>query len=249
MCPHGPKDGLLYRAFLYRTNGVAVMKRWGHTEGAGLGKTGDGIVHALTTEHVEKVPMGKPGEQLSKRQLAKQKVAASNMKKRKWVQHATNRGKIVNANEEVRAEEEKSKYGEPGRVVVLQGMVDGVDDVDEDMADEIGEECSKFGSVVRDFCLVHELMEEQDRGEGGAAYGGAPASRPVRLLEGVRRLFRYGGRLAHHQGNGRQVLWRQEDRESLAERRSYLAHSLMWQRARYFDEGRFDAGDRDGELA
>lgn len=119
------------------------MKRWGHTEGSGLGRSGDGIVHALTTEHVEKAP--KPGETLSKRQLAKQKVAAANMKKRKWVQHATNRGKIVNANEDERLEAEKSKLGEASRVVVLQGLVDGVEDVDEDMADEIGEECSKFG--------------------------------------------------------------------------------------------------------
>lgn len=123
-----------------------MFKKWGHT-GGGLGKSGEGILHALAAEHV--VASAKPGDPShqaqSKRQLAKQKAAAANAKNRKWVQNATNRGRIVNANEDERQREEKEKVGEASRVICLTGMVDGVDDVDEELADEIGEECSKVG--------------------------------------------------------------------------------------------------------
>lgn len=121
------------------------MRKWGHVEGTGLGAQGTGIVHALTAQHVAK-PVD-PKAPLSKRQLAKQKAAAANAKNnnRKWIQNATNRGKIVDMNEEVRRQEEKNKYGEASRVICLIGMVGDVDEVDEDMSDEIGEECSKFG--------------------------------------------------------------------------------------------------------
>ncbi len=121
-----------------------VMRKWGHKEGTGLGAHGTGIVHALTAEHVVAPP--KPGDpRLSKRQLAQQKAAAANAKNRKWTQSATSRGRIVNANEDERQREEKLRLGEASRVVCLVGLVDGVDDVDEDLSDEIGEECSKWG--------------------------------------------------------------------------------------------------------
>lgn len=122
------------------------MRRWGHKEGTGLGARGTGIVHALTAEHVA-VPSknGDPAHTLSKRQLAKQKAAAANVKNRKWTQSATSRGRIVNANEDERQREERGRLGEASRVVCLVGLVEGVDDVDEDLSDEIGEECSKWG--------------------------------------------------------------------------------------------------------
>jgi splicing factor 45 len=113
------------------------MRRWGHQEGSGLGAKGEGIVHALTVEHVAAETKGS----LSKRQLAKQKAAAANAKQRKWVQAPNARGKIVNANDEAKAKE----AGEAGRVVCLVGLVAGVDEVDEELSEEIGEECSKFG--------------------------------------------------------------------------------------------------------
>ena len=122
------------------------MRRWGHKEGTGLGANSSGIVHALTAEHVVAPPKsGDPSQPLSKRQLAKQKAASANAKNRKWVQSATSRGKIVNANEDERQKEEKERLGEASRVVCLVGLVEGVDDVDEDLSDEIGEECSKWG--------------------------------------------------------------------------------------------------------
>ncbi|RSH87475.1 hypothetical protein EHS25_003385 [Saitozyma podzolica] len=126
------------------------MRRWGHKKGSGLGASGSGIVHALTTEHVESAakPVD-PNQPLSKRQIAKQKAAAANVKNRKWVQHAHARGRIVNANEDEQAAEDKARLGEASRVICLRGMVGSVDDVDEDLADEIGEECSNYGIVER----------------------------------------------------------------------------------------------------
>lgn len=125
-----------------------MMKRWGHVDGSGLGKDGEGIKHALTAEHVlGTAKPGDPNQPVTKRQLAKQRAAAANLKSngKKWVQAGTNRGKIVNANEEERLRKEKDRIGEASRVVVLSGVVDGLDDVDEDMSEEIGEECSKYG--------------------------------------------------------------------------------------------------------
>ena len=117
-----------------------------------LGTSGSGIIHALSTEHVVASPRPTdPSQPLSKRQLAKQRAAAANAKNqnRRWVQHATNRGRIVNANEDERIKEEKDRVGEASRIVCLVGVVDNVDDVDEDLTGEIGEECSKYGCVIR----------------------------------------------------------------------------------------------------
>lgn len=135
------------------------MRRWGHKEGTGLGADGSGIRHALTAEHVAKPT--DPKQPLSKRQLAKQKAAAANAKtkNKKWVMHATNRGKIVNAYEEEKRVEEQGKYGEASRIICLVGLVGGEDDIDEDLSEEIGEECSKYGYVdCHHWCEVTVLM-------------------------------------------------------------------------------------------
>ena len=95
------------------------MRRWGHKEGTGLGADGSGIKHALTAEHVTKPT--DPKQPLSKRQLAKQKAAAANAKNRKWVMHATNRGKIVNANEEERRNRNRASMEKPVGSFVLLG--------------------------------------------------------------------------------------------------------------------------------
>jgi splicing factor 45 len=125
------------------------MRKWGHKEGTGLGADGTGIKHALTAEHVAKPT--DPKQPMSKRQLAKQKAANANAKNRKWVVHNTNRGKIVNANDEERRVEEQGKYGEASRVICLVGLVGSEDDIDEDLSEEIGEECSKYGYVYLPF--------------------------------------------------------------------------------------------------
>ena len=125
-----------------------MFRKWGHVEGSGLGARGEGIKHALAAEHVEAPPKPTdPSQPLSKRQIAKQKAAAANAKNknRKWVQHATSRGRIVNTNEDERAREEQSRLGEASRIICLVGLVNGLDEVDEDLSDEIGEEASKHG--------------------------------------------------------------------------------------------------------
>lgn len=123
------------------------MKKWGHVEGTGIGARGDGLVHALSAEHVAKPT--DPNKILSKRQLAKQRVATANAKKRQWVQAPSARGRIVDANAEARAIEEKAKVGDASRIVCLVGLVESEEDVDEELPEEIGEECSKYGIVER----------------------------------------------------------------------------------------------------
>lgn len=125
---------------------LSVMKRWGHVEGTGIGARQDGIVHALSAEHAgPSVDLST----LSKRAQAKAKAAAANAKKRKWVQAPNARGKIVNANEDLRAAEERDRLGEASRVVCLTGLVEGEEEVDEELSEEVGEECSKWGIVER----------------------------------------------------------------------------------------------------
>ncbi|OCF36771.1 hypothetical protein I316_01367 [Kwoniella heveanensis BCC8398] len=189
-----------------------MMRKWGHKEGQGLGVRGEGIVHALSAEHVVAAP--KPGETLTKRQLAKQKAATANAKNRKWVQNANSRGRIVNANDDSRIAEEKGRLGEASRVICLVGLVEGVEDVDEELSDEIGEECSKYGIVER--VVLHMVEppppEPSDCLRVFIVFSGmAGAWRATKELDG--RFF-----------GGRKI------------------------RATYFDEARFDGGDRDGSL-
>merc|ERR1712226_1651261 len=49
------------------------------------------------------------------------------------------------------------------RVIILRNMV-GVEDVDEDLQEEITDECSKFGSVVR-VVIYQEKQSEEDNAE------------------------------------------------------------------------------------
>ncbi|KAK4684536.1 splicing factor 45, partial [Tremellales sp. Uapishka_1] len=192
-----------------------MFRQWGHKEGTGLGVDGKGIVHALSTEHVAPAAkLADPNVPLSKRALAKQKAAAANAKNRKWVQAPSARGRIVNLNENEKVKEDKERFGENSRIVCLVGMVGSPDEVDEELSDEIGTECSNYGIVER---VVLHLVEPpppepQDCLRIFIVFSGlAGAWKAAKSLDG-----RYFG--------GRKI------------------------RAMYFDEKRFDDGDRDGNV-
>lgn len=98
------------------------MAKWGHKEGQGLGVNASGIIQPLT---VEKLEQGKAAGKGGKPLGAKGGIT-------------TARGKIINANEDERTREDRQRYGEPSKIVVLTNMVTMEDLNDEDLSEEIG---------------------------------------------------------------------------------------------------------------
>ncbi|KFY39131.1 hypothetical protein V494_04104, partial [Pseudogymnoascus sp. VKM F-4513 (FW-928)] len=166
-----------------------LMSKYGWSKGSGLGADGSGIVNAL---HVQVQKRKKKPDSEGGGFVDPQAI-----------------GKIVGGKRNVAAGEEAGKFGAMSEVVVLEGMVDGMDldsEVegagDGGIMQEIGDECGeKYGNVERVFI---------DRREGGR---GTVFVKFTSQLSGLRAVNALEGRMF----NGNTIRARFYDTEKFEE--------------------------------
>ncbi|KAG8850277.1 hypothetical protein FRB91_009168 [Serendipita sp. 411] len=160
-----------------------MMAKFGYVEGQGLGANADGIVEPIMLERNLGPKGGKKGE--GGETGKKSSVGGMGM-------GGVRMGRIVNSQAEEKNRADIARYGESSRIILLTNIV-SLEDVDDDLQGEIGDECSKHGTVER--VLVHmPYPTPVDSGEAVRIFvqfaGPAAAWKAVRDLDG--RFF--GGR-------------------------------------------------------
>jgi splicing factor 45 len=118
-----------------------MMNRWGHKEGQGLGVDGAGIVNALS---VEQAAASKKGAQAHgfggiTGPGATGHSSAPGQKSARGGIGGSKMGRIINDNESAQAKEDKERFGEPSKVVMLENMVSVEDASDPELPGEIGQ--------------------------------------------------------------------------------------------------------------
>jgi splicing factor 45 len=103
-----------------------MMAKWGHKQGMGLGADQSGIVVPLTVQ------------QVAKSKTSQMDAAVPADKKARALAKGSGMGRIINANHDEKTKQDRIRFGEASRIVVLCNMVTPEEAGDDELRDEIG---------------------------------------------------------------------------------------------------------------